>query len=506
MDDTNPAAQRAALEIGNRLSDPPSERLIETAFAGEVAGQDVFLRSLSMVDLAHVLTLHDQEIVPTPAAAMLVRELLELIEHPESFAARPECGDLYTNREVFLASRCSSAGWLGTARARREALTTSYYLLLRERLIEFGCGLIDYLDVLLSESVKYRDALMPDYTYLQAAQPTSFGHYLSGFVGPALRDLDRAASLYQRLDESPAGCGSSNGSVIFQDRAAQSRRLGFRGPIRHARDAMWQADIPIESMAVAVAAVVNFDRLCEDLMVFATAEFGLVRIADRHSRASKILPQKRNPFALAYVRGLANRLIGEQVGVAASARTPTGQMDSRMVPYEAVPRAFSTSALAAHLLAEVVGDMEFDEARASALLDGGVAAASDLAERLCEEVGFDYRSAHGIVGRLVTKLEREGRRLGDLSDVELQDECWMTDSSRRVVPTGLLDKARDSRLSLEARFDVGGAAPGELDRLIAEAQSETNRHRIKLEQARHLNSDAERSLLGEARALISEAR
>jgi argininosuccinate lyase len=114
---------------------------------------------------------------------------------------------------------------------------------------------------------------------------------------------------------------------------------------------MWQADLAIEAMGLAVAAAVGFDRLAEDLMVFATAEFGFVRLSDRHARASKIMPQKRNPFALAFVRGLANRLIGEQAGVAASGRTPSGQMDSRMLPYQAVPAALRSAGQAAALMA-----------------------------------------------------------------------------------------------------------------------------------------------------------
>ena len=109
-----------------------------------------------------------------------------------------------------------------------------------------------------------------------------------------------------------------NGSAIAHYRRELSERLGFREPVRHARDAMWQADLAIEAAAVAVTAIINLDRLAEDLMIFATSEFGFVRLADRHARASKIQPQKRNPFALSFIRALANRLLGVQTQLAAT--------------------------------------------------------------------------------------------------------------------------------------------------------------------------------------------
>ena len=115
--------------------------------------------------------------------------------------------------------------------------------------------------------------------------------------------------------------------------AGLADRLGFRQPVRHARDAMWQADLAIEASAVATTAAVNLDRLAEDLMIFASAEFGFVKLADRHARASKIMPQKRNPFALAFVRATANRLIGVQAGIAAASPNavgPNGQPPVRL--------------------------------------------------------------------------------------------------------------------------------------------------------------------------------
>lgn len=488
----------AVLEVGNRLAAPPSERLVASAFAEEVAGQSELFGHLGLVDLAHCLTLCEQGVIPAHAARSLIAALLDLQHNRASFIAEADYGDLYTNREAYIARHTPEVGWLGVSRARREALTTAYHLLLRDRLLELGTGLTELGRAIVTVASAHTDALMPDYTYLQAAQPTNFGHYLSGFSGPVLRDLQRLESIYNRANLCPAGCGSSNGSVAYQNRAVQAHRLGCAGPVAHARDAMWQADLAIEAMGVTVAAIVGLDRLAEDLMIFVTAEFGFVRLADCHARASKIMPQKRNPFALAFVRGLANRLIGEQAGIAASGRTPTGQMDSRTLPYQAVTAALRSAAQAATLMAEVVGRLSFDRARARAALADGVTCASDLAERLCLGLGLNYRAAHGIVARLIAALEAQDRTLASLSETELRTACREVRDDLPPLPAGLLQSALDPSVCLEARRDIGGAATEEVLRQTGELTVSLSRHERWLADSRQHHVKAEASLLAEA--------
>jgi argininosuccinate lyase len=504
MAETCRGSAEAVLEIGNRLVEAPSERLVASAFAEEVSGQGELFRHLGLVDLAHCITLAEQGVIPREPARLLVAAIVDLQRDGLSADAGPALGDLYTNREAHLSRATPAAGWFGTSRARREALTTAYHLLLRESLIGLGVALVKFGRSILAIAEIHVESVMPDYTYLQAAQPTSFGHYLSGFAWPAIRDLQRLEALYGRVDLCPAGCGSMNGSVAFQNRAALARRLGCAAPLAHARDAMWQADLPIEAMGLAVAAVVGMDRLAEDLMIFATAEFGFIRLSDRHGRASKIMPQKRNPFALAFVRGVANRLIGEQAGVAASGRMPTGQMDSRMLPYAAVPAALGSAAQAALLMAEVIGELSFDKDRARAALDDGITCASDLAERLCLDLDLDFRCAHGLVARLIGRMEAEGRVLASLTEEELQKACRKA-GAQRPVPEGLLRLALDPASCLRARSDVGGAAPREVLRQIGELANTFRQHEERLSAVEQHHTAAERRLMAEALASIEGA-
>ena len=180
LDGTGPAA---VLEIGSRLTEPPSERLANVAFERELKAQLGLAAAIGLVDLAHTLTLAERTIIPRTDARALIAALLALDETTDSFVPSPEFGDLYTNRESWLAMRTASVGWLGVARARREALTTAYHLVLCDELLGLGEALAGAVEAIASLSLRHRESLMPDYTYLQVAQPTTFGHYLqSGLV------------------------------------------------------------------------------------------------------------------------------------------------------------------------------------------------------------------------------------------------------------------------------------------------------------------------------------
>jgi argininosuccinate lyase len=502
----HPTSPATALEVGERLTEAPSDRLTDIAFGRELQAQQGLVQAIGWVDLAHTMTLAERGIIPRDDARALIAALLALHQAPASFVPTADYGDLYTNREAWLAERTETVGWLGVARARREALTTAYHLVLCAELLGLGEALAEAAEALNAVSFRHRDTLMPDHTYLQAAQPTTFGHYLQSFAWPMLRDLDRVFALYDRVDACPAGIGSSNGSVTMQDRRKLADRLGFRQPVRHARDAMWQADVALEASAVALTAAVNMDRLAEDLMVFSSAGFGFVKLADRHARASKIMPQKRNPFALAFVRATANRLIGVQAGIAAAARTPSGQMDNRLFAYEAVPDAVRSAGEIACLLAECVEGLSIDEARALAALDDRSACASDLAERLMLATGIDYRSAHSVVGRLVGALEQNGRSLAEATARDVSNELRATGLRSDGVTDGLVAAALDPAICIAARVDVGGAAPEEITAMASALTDAVGEWRRRFEPRRERREAALRRLHAEAESFAGDAR
>lgn len=465
-------AMAQVLEIGGRLAFTPGAELASRAFAQELRHQAVLAGAIGLVDLAYVLALAESKMVPREAGRALLAHLLDLHEHPQHLILDPTLGDLYTNREAWLAARTPSAVWLGTGRARREATTTAFHLAVCERVRTLARALGELGAEMLELADGHREFLIADYTYLQAGQPTTFGHYVLGFVGPLLRDLQRARSFHAAFNRSPAGSGSTNGSSLAPDRERIADLLGFDGLVAHMRDAMWQADGPIEGMALVVAVLVNLDRLAEDLMIFASAEFGIVELADEHSRASKIMPQKKNPFALAYIRGAANEAIGLQAALAASGRTPSGQVDNRMLAYGELPRALDLATGAVELTRVTLSGLTLDQENAAHTLERTFVLATDLAEVLIRKVGLDPRSAHRVVGRLSRQLHEAGQTPVSITAKDVADAARAVTGRNVVLDDSSLASALDPRVAIAARTGKGGAADASMSLLLESAQQQ----------------------------------
>lgn len=451
-------AQQLVLGVADRLAAAPAPDLVAAAFATELKQQDALFAGTGLADLAHTVALIEAGVIPRSEGATLLSLLLKLQERPTDFLPDPALGDLYTNREAWLAVRTPAAGWLGAGRARREATTTGYLITSRWRLLEMINALIEAGHAIVDCADRHRESLMPDYTYLQAGQPTTFGHFLLGFGCALMRDLDRARALFVRINRSPAGCGSSNGSGLPQDRERLAQLLGFDGLVHHARDAMWEADLPIEVLAVVTAALVNLDRLAEDLMIFCSAEFSFVELSDAHARISKVMPQKKNPFALSYVRAVANRLIGMQTAMAVCGRTPSGQIDNRMQAYSDVPAALAAAADAAKLMGASLRQLTFNHARARQALDASFSFATDLAELIMSEAGIDFRTSHRLVGRLVRQMSEGATRSHQPTAADLDAVGEMMLGRPLGLSQQQLDRAVDPAVAISRRRRTGGAA------------------------------------------------
>ena len=471
----------AALRLGGRIAEPPAPELVQSAGRLETGDADVLWRDMGLADLAHVTALLEAGIVPESPGRRLLALLLELDRVPlADLRVDPALGDLYSNRERWISGRDAEAGgWLSAGRARREATTVGYRLAVRRRLLGLASSVAAAATAALDQAERHAATLMPDYTYLQQAHPTSLGHYLTSFVYPMLRDLERLEGCFHRTNTGPGGVGSINGSRLPLDRDRLARLLGFEEPIAHARDAMWQADTPIETMAAVVACLVNLDRLAEDLMIWATSEFAMVELADRHSRASVIMPQKKNPYALAWIRGLAGSMIGRLASVAAVGCTPSAQVDNRIFAYGEVPRALDDATAAARLMAAVLGGLTVDAALMARRAMDGYAQATDLAEVIMGERGLNYREAHRVVGVVVRLAIEQGRPLRDIGSDLIDDAAQAVLGRALHLAPALVAAAVDPTRVVESRTGPGGAAPASVRRMIEEC-----RHRLRAGEAR----------------------
>jgi argininosuccinate lyase len=490
------------LGVGDRFVEGPAPELIQAAFALETSYGPLLHWGMSLADLAHAVVLAEAKIVPAEAGRQLLAALLELHAIPANeFPFDPARGDAYTNREHLLRQRApEAAGWLQAGRARRESSTVGYALVVRAGLLTVVESLLELMRALLDRAAGNLHTLIPDYTYLQAAQPTTLAHYLLTFVQPMTRDLARLQTAFDHADHCPAGIGSTNGSRLPIVRERLAELLGFRKLVLHTRDAMWQPDGPIEILAALTALLTNVDRLAEDLQIWSTSEFGYVELADRHSRISVIMPQKKNPYALSYVRGVARDMIGRLVSTAAQQVTPSGQIDNRIFAYSATPQALNQADRALVLRAGVIGGLAVNTETMRQRADQDFIGATDLADTITERCEQSPRSAHRIVGRAVRLAVQRGGPI----DAALLDEV-----SHGLIgrPLGLTDSliasSTDPRRIVETRTATGGAAVQPVQAMIDQFAGVAARYRDWLADHRRRHAGAERALLTTAAQLRS---
>ena len=484
-------------------SEAPAQELVDAGFAWEIADAPLLHHGLNLADLGHVLDLRARGLIPEPAAADLLRVLLDAHRtDPADFPYDAAFGEVYNSRERHFVERIGdSAGWLHAGRPRREAARVALRLLLRSqtaRLIEVGA---DFASTAAAVAADHADTFMGDQTYLQQAQPSTFGHYLLAFVPPALRDGDRFSAALELVNTSPGGAGCVNGSRLLDDRGAIADALGFDGVIVHTRDAMWQTDVFIDLLATSASMIANQAKLAEDLEIWSSQEFDYVDLAGPFTRASVLMPQKRNPYALSIIRGASGVLIGRMSGFLAVVKSPSARSDNLIFAYGEIPRALDFTIRVSALTTGVVRTLTVNGERMWSELERGFTQATDLAEYVMVVAGVDYRTAYHVVGQAVRAASREGLTGLDLTPEMLDDSAEAICGRRLGLDAAELAEALDPRRIVATRRATGGASPGEVKSMAEQFSDHAARLRARAVEAQERYARAEERLLDRAREL-----
>lgn len=490
--------------IAGPSGDGPAPELVEAGFAWEIADAPLLHAGLNLADLGHVLDLHQRGIIPGPAAKDLLRELLVAYVTPaDEFPYDAAFGEPYNSRERLFAERLgNTAGWLHAGRPRREAARVALRILLREQTARLVIEAGRFAGTASKVARGHSTVLMPDQTYLQQAQPSTFGHYLLAFVPPALRDGDRLLAALEQVNLSPGGAGCVNGSRLLEDRMTIAELLGFADIIDHTRDAMWQTDTFIDLLATSTSLISNQSKLAEDLEIWASQEFDYVDLAGPYTRSSVLMPQKRNPYALTIVRGAGGVLIGRLTGFLAVVKSPSARSDNLIFAYGEIPRALDLSTKVSALMSGVVNTLTINAERMWEELESGFSQATDLAEYVMLTTGIDYRSAYRIVGSTVRTASKRGLRGLDITTAMLDVAAIEVCGSALGIDPEQLAAVLNPENIVATRTAAGGAAPpvveemadryrGHADELVAAA----NAHLDHFEGAEH-------ALVARANALI----
>jgi argininosuccinate lyase len=481
----------------------PARELVESGFTLENADAPLLHHGLNLADIAHVLDLRSRGIVPDEAARQLLDLLLEVYATPaEDFPYDPSFGEAYNSREGYFVSRIGDvAGWLHAGRPRREATRLALRLLMRGQLVDLVDDAAGFVDNVAAQAARHVGTLMPDQTYLQQAQPSTFGHYILSFAYPTLRDGRRLLEGLDWVNTSPGGAGCVNGSRLLADRGVIADLLGFGGVIEHTRDAMWQVDGLIDIMATTASMLSNQSKLAEDLEIWSSSEFDYVDLDDGFTRSSVLMPQKRNPYSLSIVRGASGILIGRLSGFLAVVKSPSARSDNLIFAYGEVPRSLDLAGRVTRLMSGVVGTLRVNVARMADALASGFTQATDLAEHIVTVCRIDYRSAYLIVGHAVRAAGAQGLRGIDLTG-EMLDNASVEQQGR---PLGLaghdLSAVLDPGLIVATRSARGGAAPAAVEAMVESCRAASVALRADADKWRSSFAGAEESLLDRARHL-----
>ena len=412
---------------------------------------------------AHAAMLAATGIISDSDAEAIGEGLLTVLSEIEGgeFAFSTALEDIHMNVEARLKELIGEpAGRLHTARSRNDQVATDFRLWVRDQIDAVDAALVTLCRAFLAQAEAGADWVMPGFTHLQVAQPVTWGHHMMAYVEMFGRDLGRFRDARARMNECPLGAAALAGTSFPIDRGMTARELGFDRPCANSLDAVSDRDFALEFMGAASICAMHLSRLAEELVIWSSAQFRFVRLSDRFSTGSSIMPQKRNPDAAELIRAKTGRIFGAGVALLTVMKgLPLAYSKDMQEDKEQVFDAADNLMLAIAAMAGMVADMAPDRAALEAAAGTGFATATDLADWLVRVRGMPFRDAHHVTGRLVALAEEKGCDLPDLSLADMQ-----------AVDSGITDdifEVLGVHNSVASRTSLGGTAPERVREQIA---------------------------------------
>ncbi|MBU4118139.1 MAG: argininosuccinate lyase, partial [Proteobacteria bacterium] len=366
---------------------------------------------------AHARMLAKQGLITNEEGALIVQGLDRIEQEIAAgeFVFKPELEDIHMNIEKALVEKIGPAGEkLHTARSRNDQVALDVRLYLREEcqgLIELLTGLQKACVVLAR---KYQHAVMPGYTHLQRAQPVLVAHHLLAYYEMFGRDRDRLSDALKRINIMPLGAAALAGTGLPIDREFVARELGFPQITANSMDTVGDRDYIIEFMGAASLIQIHLSRLSEELVLWTTEEFSFVTLADSFCTGSSIMPQKKNPDIPELIRGKSGRVVGNLMSLLMLLKgLPMTYNRDLQEDKEPLFDTVDTVSQSVAIMAQLLANLTFNEARLAAGLGGGYMTATDLADYLVRK-NIPFRQAHAIVGRTVAFCLSQGKELTEL--------------------------------------------------------------------------------------------
>lgn len=501
----------AEVQLRERLSKDPSSVIVEYMSGPKIRLQrQVLFEPQMQIHLAHCLMLMEREIIPAQDGVAVLVALVDLHEKGvEAIELDYTLEDLYSHIEkrLILELGADVAGRLHTARSRNDLGVTVWRMVLRDRLLAVRASVLRLRTVLLALAEQHAEVVMPGYTHSQHAQPITLGYYLAAFADVLARDQRRIDAAYVTSDANPLGAAALTTTGFPIDRMATTRRLGFQQLLENGFDAVASRDDAEEAACALAVLGVHLARLAEDLFVWHTSEFGLIEFSDDYANVSSIMPQKKNPGLLEFVKKEAGHLIGSSTQVLAAVKGSwfTDASDASDGGNDPLLEGCSTAVACLELLAGSLFSMEVRAERMLALAWTGYGTMTEVADTIVRESGVSFRVAHNIVGKTVAGAVADRLAANEITHAMLEQTSQELFNRPLGVSSEAIQQALDPAENIRRRTVQGGPAPEELRRMLRERAVLLRQDQQQSESDQRRVTESREALLAEARAATGVA-
>ena len=360
--------------------------------------------------------------------------------------------DIHMSVEGSLIADIGDAGArLHTGRSRNDQVATDTRLFAKKRAGELMAANLDLRRALMAQAEAHFDTILPGYTHMQHAQPVLFSHHMLAYVWMLGRDFERLAAARRAADASPLGSAALAGTSYPLDRFMTADELGFSTVIPNSLDAVSDRDFLLDLSYACSVSCMHLSRLCEEIILWSTSEFGFVTLSDAFSTGSSIMPQKKNPDFAELIRGKTGRVVGDLVALLVTMKSlPLAYNKDLQEDKEGAIDAAKTLEDCYRCASGMIETMQVNADAMRAQAKKGYLAATDVADYLAKK-GMPFRRAHEVVGHLVLLCDKRGCDLEDLAleDFKAESELFEAD----------IANALDLESIVAARTTFGGTAP-----------------------------------------------
>jgi len=411
---------------------------------------------------AHTTMLKNQGIISPQDADRILAALNELqIEGICALDMDPSVEDIHMAVENYVTAKIGeSAGFMHTGKSRNDQVATDLRLALKEEIEEILTDLLKCIQIILDKAYDHRETVMVGYTHLQHAQPTTFAHYILSYAQALKRDYERLKDAYKRVDMSPLGSAALTTTSFPINREMTRELLGFNQLLENSIDAVSSRDFMAETVFSLVLLTSTLSKICEEMILWSTYEFGMIEISNKFSSTSSIMPQKKNPDVAEVARAKTAAVQGELMTILTILKSLPQSYNRDL--QEVTPHmwnAVDTSHLMLNITREMLFTAEFKQERGKELAQGNFSTATELADLMVREKNLPFRIAHQIVGRTVTKALDNGIKPKEI-DTQFLDEISLELIGKPLkLNEELVKKALDPYNVIKTRKIIGGPSP-----------------------------------------------